>query len=94
MTFSVRFFSEKICYDLSVTYTVRDANGWTFNTVAWPKGKRLHLKGGYKTCKTPNGAKTYNLGTDQIKLVKGPNYFICNFVGHCDSATKIAINAL
>jgi len=50
--------------------------------------------GGYKACKTPKGAKTYNSGTDQIKLAKGPNYFICNFVGHCESGTKIAINAL
>ncbi|KAK7369253.1 hypothetical protein VNO80_11289 [Phaseolus coccineus] len=97
----------------SATFTVGDANGWTFNTVAWTKGKRFRAgdtlvfnygpgthnvvavnKAGYKACKTPNGAKTYNSGSDQIKLVKGQNYFICNFVGHCESGTKIAINAL
>ncbi|KAL2343151.1 hypothetical protein Fmac_004436 [Flemingia macrophylla] len=35
----------------------------------------------------------YSSGSDQIKLVKGQNNFICNFVGHCQSGTKIAINA-
>ncbi|KAK7359078.1 hypothetical protein VNO77_01024 [Canavalia gladiata] len=97
----------------ATTYTVGDANGWTFNTVGWPKGKRFRAgdtlvfnyspgahnvvavnKAGYNTCKTPKGAKTYTSGSDQIKLVKGPNYFICNLVGHCESGTKIAINAV
>ncbi|TKY60174.1 Basic blue protein [Spatholobus suberectus] len=97
----------------SATHTVGDTNGWTFNTVGWPKGKRFRAgdtlvfnyspgahnvvavnKAGYKACKTPKGAKIYNSGSDQIKLVKGQNYFICNFVGHCESGTKIAINAV
>ncbi|KAJ1405384.1 Phytocyanin domain [Sesbania bispinosa] len=51
-------------------------------------------KAGYKACKTPKGSKTYTSGSDQIKLAKGQNYFICNFAGHCESGTKIAINAV
>ncbi|XP_020204688.1 basic blue protein [Cajanus cajan] len=50
-------------------------------------------KGGYDSCKTPRGAKVYRSGKDQIRLAKGQNYFICNFVGHCESGMKIAVNA-
>lgn len=50
-------------------------------------------KGGYDSCKTPRGAKVYRSGKDQIRLARGQNYFICNFVGHCESGMKIAINA-
>ncbi|KAK7247321.1 hypothetical protein RIF29_42202 [Crotalaria pallida] len=97
----------------AATYTVGGANGWTFNTAGWPKGKRFRAgdtlvfnyspgahnvvvvdKAGYNACKTPKGAKVYNSGSDQIKLAKGQNYFICNFVGHCESGTKIAIIAV
>ncbi|KAM7474634.1 hypothetical protein LguiB_021877 [Lonicera macranthoides] len=49
---------------------------------------------GYNNCKTPKGAKIYKSGKDQIKLVKGKNFFICNFPGHCESGMKIAINAV
>ncbi|KAK6156949.1 hypothetical protein DH2020_011197 [Rehmannia glutinosa] len=51
-------------------------------------------KGGYNGCTTPRGAKVYQTGKDQIKLVKGPNFFICNIPGHCQSGMKIAINAM
>ncbi|KAF8404364.1 hypothetical protein HHK36_009247 [Tetracentron sinense] len=51
-------------------------------------------RAGYNSCKTPGGAKVYRTGNDQIRLVKGQNFFICNFVGHCESGMKIAINAL
>ncbi|KAF8405833.1 hypothetical protein HHK36_007910 [Tetracentron sinense] len=51
-------------------------------------------RGGYNTCKTPAGAKVYQTGNDQIKLAKGQNFFICNFVGHCESGMKIAITAM
>lgn len=51
-------------------------------------------KAGYKTCKTPKGAKVYQTGKDQIKLAKGLNFFICNFPGHCESGMKIAVNAI
>ncbi|KAK6135417.1 hypothetical protein DH2020_030836 [Rehmannia glutinosa] len=51
-------------------------------------------KGGYNSCTTPRGAKVYQTGKDQIKLVKGPNFFICNIPGHCQSGMKIAINAM
>ncbi|KAJ8755035.1 hypothetical protein K2173_015547 [Erythroxylum novogranatense] len=51
-------------------------------------------RGGYGSCRTPRGARVYTSGKDQIKLVKGQNYFICNFPGHCQSGMKIAVNAL
>jgi hypothetical protein len=50
-------------------------------------------KAGYDKCITPRGSKVYRSGKDQIRLVRGQNYFICNFVGHCQSGMKIAINA-
>ncbi|XP_043696640.1 basic blue protein-like [Telopea speciosissima] len=49
---------------------------------------------GYSNCKTPAGAKVYKSGNNQIKLSKGQSYFICNFPGHCESAMKIAANAV
>uniref|UniRef100_A0A5B7BFG8 Basic blue protein n=1 Tax=Davidia involucrata TaxID=16924 RepID=A0A5B7BFG8_DAVIN len=50
-------------------------------------------RGGYNGCTTPAGAKVYQTGKDQIKLVKGQNYFICNSPGHCESGMKIAVTA-
>ncbi|KAJ4717016.1 basic blue protein-like [Melia azedarach] len=50
-------------------------------------------KAGYKTCSTPRGAKTFATGKDNIKLVRGQNFFICSFNGHCQSGMKIAITA-
>ncbi|OIW20835.1 hypothetical protein TanjilG_24303 [Lupinus angustifolius] len=50
-------------------------------------------RGGYSSCRTPTGSKVYRSGKDQIKLSKGQNYFICNYVGHCEAGMKIAINA-
>ncbi|KAK7318724.1 hypothetical protein RJT34_03430 [Clitoria ternatea] len=96
----------------AATYTVGGRGGWTFNTVAWPNGKRFRTgdtlvfnyspsahnvvvvdKVGYDSCTTPRGAKVYRSGKDQIRLVRGQNYFICNYVGHCQSGMKIAVNA-
>ncbi|XP_027917947.1 basic blue protein-like [Vigna unguiculata] len=96
----------------AATYRVGGTGGWTFNTVAWPKGKRfkagdtlvfrysptLHNvvavnRGGYDGCTTPRGSKVYTSGNDQIRLAKGQNYFICNFVGHCQAGMKIAVTA-
>ncbi|KAF7803651.1 basic blue protein-like [Senna tora] len=51
-------------------------------------------KVGYDTCRTPRGSRVYSSGKDQIKLVRGQNYFICNFPGHCESSMKIAVNAV
>ncbi|XP_022942619.1 basic blue protein-like [Cucurbita moschata] len=48
---------------------------------------------GYSGCVAPTGSKVFGTGTDQIKLVKGQNYFICSLPGHCQSGMKIAINA-
>lgn len=45
---------------------------------------------GYDRCTAPPGAKVYHSGNDQIRLVKGPNYFICSYPGHCQSGMKIA----
>ncbi|MGI4370260.1 hypothetical protein ACR2V4_27080, partial [Klebsiella pneumoniae] len=50
-------------------------------------------KAGYDSCKAPSNAKVYSSGKDQIKLVKGKNFFICTFPGHCASAMKIAVTA-
>ncbi|CAN8272693.1 unnamed protein product [Cochlearia groenlandica] len=50
--------------------------------------------GGYNNCKTPTSAKIYTSGKDHITLSKGKNFFICNFPGHCESAMKIAVNAV
>ncbi|XP_050261752.1 basic blue protein-like [Quercus robur] len=49
-------------------------------------------KHGYDTC-TAAGQK-FQTGRDKIKLVKGFNYFICGFPGHCASNMKIAVNAM
>ncbi|KAE9601244.1 hypothetical protein Lal_00023845 [Lupinus albus] len=50
-------------------------------------------KSGYAGCKTQRGSKVYHSGKDQITLVRGMNYFICSFVGHCQFGMKIAIYA-
>lgn len=50
-------------------------------------------KQGYAACKAPEGAKEFRSGNDKIRLVKGENYFICTFPGHCDSKMKVAVNA-
>ncbi|KAK4802911.1 hypothetical protein SAY86_001114 [Trapa natans] len=42
----------------------------------------------YLGCTTPTGAKVYQTGNDKVMLVRGPNYFICNFPGHCQSGMK------
>ncbi|XP_072971874.1 basic blue protein-like [Typha angustifolia] len=49
---------------------------------------------GYSGCTTPAGAKVYSSGSDEITLVKGTNYFVCNFAGHCESGMKIAVTAV
>ncbi|KAE8725996.1 Basic blue protein [Hibiscus syriacus] len=50
-------------------------------------------RGGYNSCKAPKGAKVLSSGRDQIKLRKGQNFFICNYIGHCQAGMKIAIVA-
>ncbi|XP_072991940.1 basic blue protein-like [Typha latifolia] len=49
---------------------------------------------GYSSCTTPGGAKVYSSGSDEVTLVKGTNYFVCNFAGHCESGMKIAVTAV
>ncbi|KAH0727138.1 hypothetical protein KY284_003003 [Solanum tuberosum] len=51
-------------------------------------------KDGYNKCSTPRGAKVYSKGGDKVKLVKGQNYFICNYAGHCESGMKISVFAM
>ncbi|CAJ2677192.1 basic blue protein-like [Trifolium pratense] len=68
------------------------------DTLVFKYSPRVHNlvavnKAGYDKCITPRGSKVYRSGKDQIKLVRGQNYFICNFAGHCQSGMKIAINA-
>ncbi|XP_022923107.1 basic blue protein-like [Cucurbita moschata] len=48
---------------------------------------------GYSRCTTPRGSKVFKTGKDQIKLVKGQNFFICTLPGHCQAGMKIAITA-
>ncbi|CAI9103901.1 OLC1v1002489C2 [Oldenlandia corymbosa var. corymbosa] len=47
--------------------------------------------GNFAKCIAPRGATVRQTGRDLIKLVKGPNYFICSYPGHCQSGMKIAI---
>ncbi|XP_018842089.2 basic blue protein-like [Juglans regia] len=51
-------------------------------------------KVGYNACTAPRGSKVYQTGKDRIKLVKGQNFFICSFTGHCQSGMKIAVTAV
>ncbi|XP_044474729.1 basic blue protein-like isoform X1 [Mangifera indica] len=50
-------------------------------------------RGSYTSCTAPAGAKVFQSGKDRIKLVKGQNFFLCSFSGHCQSGMKIAVNA-
>ncbi|KAL9234212.1 hypothetical protein vseg_009107 [Gypsophila vaccaria] len=50
-------------------------------------------KYGYDNCISPRNAKVYQSGRDIITLTKGPNYFICTAIGHCQSGMKILVNA-
>ncbi|XP_075477347.1 basic blue protein-like [Primulina tabacum] len=93
----------------AATYTVGDGGGWSFYVSDWPKGKRFvagdvlvfnynpsyHnvVKVNGAGCTAPAGAKVYQSGRDQIRLVKGQNYFICSIPGHCEAQMKIAVNA-
>uniref|UniRef100_A0A2N9FQ55 Basic blue protein n=1 Tax=Fagus sylvatica TaxID=28930 RepID=A0A2N9FQ55_FAGSY len=49
---------------------------------------------GYDTCQASGGSRQFQTGSDRITLVKGGNYFICTFPGHCANKMKIAVNAL
>ncbi|KAL8155951.1 basic blue protein [Apium graveolens] len=51
-------------------------------------------RGAYGSCSTPRGAKVYTSGNDRIKLVKGQNFFICNFPSHCQAGMKISVSAI
>lgn len=48
---------------------------------------------GYETCTVTEGGQIYTTGHDQIKIEKGPNYFICAFPGHCTAGMKISVTA-
>lgn len=50
-------------------------------------------KAGYDACSTPRGSRVFKSGKDQIKLVKGQNFFICSITGHCKGGMKIAVTA-
>ncbi|XP_044474956.1 uncharacterized protein LOC123202869 [Mangifera indica] len=50
-------------------------------------------RGSYSSCSAPAGAKVFKSGKDRIKLVKGQNFILCSFSGHCQSGMKIAVNA-
>lgn len=50
-------------------------------------------KAGYNGCTAPRGSKVFTSGNDRIRLVKGTNYFICSFAGHCQAGMKVAVTA-
>ena len=52
-------------------------------------------KNGYDRCEPlPSEViKKFQSGSDRITLVKGDNYFVCGFPGHCGKM-RLAINAL
>uniref|UniRef100_A0A803PG77 Phytocyanin domain-containing protein n=1 Tax=Cannabis sativa TaxID=3483 RepID=A0A803PG77_CANSA len=86
------------------TYVVGDTSGWTYNVQSWTKGKKFKAgdvlvvdSNGYKGCSSSsnksNNNKAYSTGKDQLKLSKGPNYFICSIPGHCPGGLKLFINA-
>ncbi|XP_023553464.1 basic blue protein-like [Cucurbita pepo subsp. pepo] len=54
----------------------------------------LTNKVAYNWCLKTRGSKVYQTGKDRIKLVKGDNFFMCSFPGHCKAGMKIAIKAL
>jgi hypothetical protein len=47
----------------------------------------------YNSCSTAGRSKYYFGGSNNIKLAKGANYFICGTPGHCKLRMKIAVNA-
>ncbi|XP_042379967.1 basic blue protein-like [Zingiber officinale] len=49
-------------------------------------------KDGYDQC-LPLDGKVHTSGKDRITLVKGDNYFICSFPGHCAANIKIKVTA-
>ncbi|KAG8368758.1 hypothetical protein BUALT_Bualt15G0079200 [Buddleja alternifolia] len=48
----------------------------------------------YNSCTPQGSVQVYQTGKDRIKLVKGQNFFICTFPGHCQSGMKIAVTAV
>ncbi|KAF5448237.1 hypothetical protein F2P56_028793 [Juglans regia] len=51
-------------------------------------------KQGYDACMVSEGDTIFQSGSDRVTLVKGQNYFICSFTGHCESKMKITVYAL
>ncbi|KAF4376226.1 hypothetical protein CsatB_015139 [Cannabis sativa] len=51
-------------------------------------------KAGYLNCTAPEGARVYSSGNDNIKLVKGQNYFICTYPNHCTFGVRLNITAV
>ncbi|KAG5525900.1 hypothetical protein RHGRI_032260 [Rhododendron griersonianum] len=50
-------------------------------------------KAGYHSCKAPANAPSYWTGNDYITLVKGHNFFMCGFPGHCRAGMRISVKA-
>ncbi|XP_062080250.1 basic blue protein-like [Humulus lupulus] len=51
-------------------------------------------KAGYRNCTAAEGARVYSSGNDQIKLVKGKNYFICTYPNHCTFGVRLSVTAI
>ncbi|KAI5445646.1 basic blue protein [Lathyrus oleraceus] len=68
------------------------------DTLVFKYDPRVHnvvkvSQSGYNSCEAGGGSGPFTSGNDRITLVKGPNYFICGVIGHCDLGQKIAVNA-
>lgn len=49
----------------ATTYTVGDRNGWTFNTVSWPKGKRFKAGDTLGSFSIPSNSDTFIINMSQ-----------------------------
>ncbi|KAG6510223.1 basic blue protein-like [Zingiber officinale] len=63
-----------------------------FNYAAGSHNVVSVTEAGYDQC-LPFDGKVYTSGKDRITLVKGDNYFICSFPGHCAANIKIKVTA-
>ncbi|KAF7128151.1 hypothetical protein RHSIM_Rhsim11G0130800 [Rhododendron simsii] len=64
-----------------------------FNYAAKQHNVVVVNKAGYRSCNAPANAKGYWTGNDHVKLVKGRNFFICSFPGHCKAGMRIVVTA-
>ncbi|XP_058191825.1 basic blue protein-like [Rhododendron vialii] len=64
-----------------------------FNYFAEQHNVMVVNRAGYRSCNAPSNATSYWTGNDHITLVKGHNFFMCGFPGHCSAGMRIAVKA-